>query len=151
MKDDKSKSKSKSEVTILNELNIGIKMGMDSISNVLESVKDDNFKKILLEQYNKYNEILNKVDKKLQTFDKVPKDLPAMQKAMGIIEVKMNTTSDNSISHIAEMMLQGTNMGIIKGIKLLHNNPDMDKTIQNILNEFVDYQEKCMETLKEYL
>ena len=44
MKDDKSKS----EVTILNELNIGIKMGMDSISNVLESVKDDNFKKILL-------------------------------------------------------------------------------------------------------
>lgn len=148
MKDDKSKS----EVTILNELNIGIKMGMDSISNVLESViKDDNFKKILLEQYNKYNEILNKVDKKLQTFDKVPKDLPAMQKAMGIIEVKMNTTSDNSISHIAEMMLQGTNMGIIKGIKLLHNNPDMDKTIQNILNEFIDYQEKCMETLKEYL
>lgn len=149
MKDDKSKSKS--EVTILNELNIGIKMGMDSISNVLGSVKDDNFKKILLEQYNKYNEILNKVDKKLQTFDKVPKDLPAMQKAMGFIEVKMNTTSDNSISHIAEMMLQGTNMGIIKGIKLLHNNPDMDKTIQNILNEFVDYQEKCMETLKEYL
>lgn len=147
MKDDKSKS----EVTILNELNIGIKMGMDSISNVLESVKDDNFKKILLEQYNKYNEILNKVDKKLQTFDKVPKDLPAMQKTMGFIEVKMNTTSDNSISHIAEMMLQGTNMGIIKGIKLLHNNPDMDKTIQNILNEFVDYQEKCMETLKEYL
>ena len=147
MKDDKSKS----EVTILNELNIGIKMGMDSISNVLESVKDDNFKKILLEQYNKYNEILNKVDKKLQTFDKVPKDLPAMQKDMGFIEVKMNTTSDNSISHIAEMMLQGTNMGIIKGIKLLHNNPDMDKTIQNILNEFVDYQEKCMETLKEYL
>lgn len=149
MKDDKSKSKS--EVTILNELNIGIKMGRDSISNVLESVKDDNFKKILLEQYNKYNEILNEVDKKLQTFDKVPKDLPAMQKAMEFIEVKMNTTSDNSISHIAEMMLQGTNMGIIKGIKLLHNNPDMDKTIQNILNEFVDYQEKCMETLKEYL
>lgn len=147
MKDDKSKS----EVSILNELNIGIKMGMDSISNVLESVKDDNFKKILLDQYNKYNEILNKVDKKLQTFDKISKDLPTMQKAMGFIEVKMNTTSDNSISHIAEMMLQGTNMGIIKGIKLLHNNPDMDKTIQNILNEFVDYQEKCMETLKEYL
>lgn len=147
MKDDKSKS----EVSILNELNIGIKMGMDSISNVLESVKDDNFKKILLDQYNKYNEILNKVDKKLQTFDKISKDLPTMQKAMGFIEVKLNTTSDNSISHIAEMMLQGTNMGIIKGIKLLHNNPDMDKTIQNILNEFVDYQEKCMETLKEYL
>lgn len=69
MKDDKSKS----EVTILNELNIGIKMGMDSISNVLESVKDDNFKKILLEQYNKYNEILNKVDKNCKHLTKFQK------------------------------------------------------------------------------
>lgn len=145
------KNKIENEISILNELNIGIKMGMDSISNVLESVKSDNFKKILLDQYNKYNGILNKVDKKLQTFDKVPKDLPTMQKAMGFIEVKLNTTADNSISHIAEMMLQGTNMGIIKGIKLLHSNPNMDKTTQNILNEFVDYQEKCMETLKQYL
>lgn len=144
-------NKIENEISILNELNIGIKMGMDSISNVLESVKNDNFKKILLDQYNKYNGILNKVDKKLQTFDKVPKDLPTMQKAMGFIEVKLNTTADNSISHIAEIMLQGTNMGIIKGIKLLHSNPNMDKTTQNILNEFVDYQEKCMENLKQYL
>lgn len=143
--------KNKSEVSILNELSKGIKMGMDSISNVLESVKDDDFKKILLSQYNKYNEILNKVDKALQNFDKVPKDLPTMQKAMGFIEVKLNTTSDNSVSHIAEMMLQGTNMGIIKGIKLLHNNLDISKETRDVLNEFVNYQEKCMEILKKYL
>jgi hypothetical protein len=147
MKDDKSKS----EVDILNELNKGIKMGMDSISNVMPSVKDDNFKEILLSQYNKYNGLLNKVDTQLQKFDTLPKDLPAMQKAMGFIEVKLNTTSDNSISHIAEMMMQGTNMGIIKGIKLLHNNPDITKDTQSILSDFVNYQEDCIETLKEYL
>lgn len=147
MKDDKSKS----EIDILNELNKGIKMGMDSISNVLESVKDDNFKQILLSQYNRYNEILNKVDKNLQKFNKVPKELPTMQKMMGSIEVKLNTTSDNSISHIAEMMLQGTNMGIIKGIKLLHNNNDFSDETKDILKEFVDYQEECIEVLKKYL
>ncbi len=147
MKDDKSKS----EIDILNELNKGIKMGMDSISNVLESVKDDDFKQILLSQYNRYNEILNKVDKNLQKFNKVPKELPAMQKMMGSIEVKLNTTSDNSISHIAEMMLQGTNMGIIKGIKLLHNNSDISDETKDILKEFVDYQEECIEILKKYL
>ena len=147
MKDDKSKS----EIDVLNELNKGIKMGMDSISNVVKSVKDDNFKEILLSQYNKYNGLLNKVDTQLQKFDNLPKDLPAMQKAMGFIEVKLNTTSDDSISHIAEMMMQGTNMGIIKGIKLLHNNPDITKDTQNILNEFVNYQENCIKTLKGYL
>lgn len=147
MKDDKNKN----ELDILDELNKGIKMGMDSISNVLQSVKDDNFKQVLLSQYNKYNELLNKVDEQLQKYGTLPKDLPTMQKAMEFIEVKLNTTSDNSTSHIAEMMLQGTNMGIIKGIKLLHNNYNISKNTKNILTDFVGYQEECMETLKEYL
>ena len=38
---------------ILNEINKGIKMGMDSISNVAEKVQDDNFKKDLKFQYDK--------------------------------------------------------------------------------------------------
>lgn len=148
MKDDKNKN----ELEILDELNKGIKMGMDSISNVLKSVKDDNFKQVLLNQYNKYDGLLNKVNEQLQGYGTLPKDLPTMQKAMGFIEVKLNTTSDNSISHIAEMMLQGTNMGIIKGIKLLHNSDDdISKNTKNILSDFVGYQEECMETLKEYL
>ena len=50
---------------ILNEVNKGIKMGMDSISNISEKVQDSNFKKDLQFQYNKYNEILNKVNDKL--------------------------------------------------------------------------------------
>ena len=50
---------------ILNEINKGIKMGMDSISNVSEKVQDDNFKKDLKFQYDKYNEILNKVNDEL--------------------------------------------------------------------------------------
>ena len=36
---------------ILNELNKGIKMGMDSISNVSEKVQDDRFKQDLKYQY----------------------------------------------------------------------------------------------------
>ena len=88
MKDDKSKS----EIDVLNELNKGIKMGMDSISNVVKDVKDNNFKDILLSQYNRYNDILNKVDGQLQTFNTLPKDLPSMQKAMGfLILLKMTS------------------------------------------------------------
>lgn len=147
MKDDKNKN----ELEVLDELNKGIKMGMDSISNVLKSVKDDNFKQVLLSQYNKYNGLLNKVDEQLQKYGTLPKDLPTMQKAMEFIEVKLNTTSDNSTSHIAEMMLQGTNMGIIKGIKLLRNSDDISKNTKNILTDFVGYQEECMEILKKYL
>ena len=129
----------------------GIKMGMDSISNVAEKVQDDNFKKDLKYQYDKYNDILNKVNNELTNYDDFPKDLNPMQKAMGWMSVEFNTMDDKSTSKIAEMMLQGTNMGIIKGTKLLNNNPDTDENVKNILSEFVSFQEDTVEQLKKYL
>ena len=48
------------EQYILNTVNKGLKMGMDSISTISEKVGDENFKDDLIYQYNQYNDILNK-------------------------------------------------------------------------------------------
>lgn len=48
-------------------------------------------------------------------------------------------------------MMQGTNMGIIEGRRLLNNNPSVDTEVKNILNDFVVMQEDSVETLKKYL
>ncbi len=136
---------------ILNQINQGIKMGMDSISNVSEKVQDSRLKDELLFQYDKYNEILNEVNDKLTNYDNFPKDLNPMQKAMGWMGVEMNTLTDKSNSKIAEMMIQGTNMGIIEGVKLLNHNPDTEQHIKDILNKFIDFQQNNVEQLKKYL
>ena len=136
---------------ILNEVNKGIKMGMDSISNISEKVTDQNLKDDLLFQYEKYNDILNKVNSELKNYNEFPKELNTMQKAMGWMSVEWNTADDKSNSKIAEMMLKGCNMGIIEGVKLLNNNPDTDESIKNILNEFIKFQENNVEQLKKYL
>ena len=136
---------------ILNELNKGIKMGMDSISNVSEKVQDDRFKQDLKYQYDEYNKILNEVNNELTNYDDFPKELNPMQKAMGWMGVELNTISDKSNSKIAEMMIQGTNMGIIEGVKLLNQNPEADDEVKNVLNEFIRFQENTVEQLKKYL
>lgn len=136
---------------ILNELNKGIKMGMDSISNVSEKVQDDRFKQDLKYQYDEYNKILNEVNNELTNYDDFPKELNPMQKAMGWMGVELNTISDKSNSKIAEMMIQGTNMGIIEGVKLLNQNPEADTEVKNVLNEFIKFQENTIEQLKKYL
>ena len=136
---------------ILNELNKGIKMGMDSISNVSEKVQDDRFKQDLKYQYDEYNKILNEVNNELTNYDDFPKELNPMQKAMGWMSVEMNTLTDKSNSKIAELMIQGTNMGIIEGVKLLNQNPDADKDVKETLNKFVKFQENTVEQLKKYL
>ena len=136
---------------ILNELNKGLKMGMDSISNVSEKVQDDRFKQDLKYQYDEYNKILNEVNDELTNYDDFPKDLNPMQKAMGWMGVEMNTLTDKSNSKIAELMIQGTNMGIIEGVKLLNHNPDTEQHIKDILNKFIDFQQNNVEQLKKYL
>lgn len=136
---------------ILNEVNKGIKMGMDSLSTVSEKVGDNNFKNELLFEYDKYNEILNRVNSELKNYDDFPKEVPTMQKAMGYIDIQMSTLNDKSNSNIAEMLIKGTNMGIIKGVKLKNHNPDTNPTISNILDDFINFQENTIEQLKKYL
>jgi len=136
---------------ILNEINKGIKMGMDSISTITEKVGDGNFKDDLLFQYDKYNDILNKVNAELKNYNDFPAELPPMQKMMGYVDIQMSTITDKSNSHIAEMLIKGTNMGIIEGVKLKNQNPNADTKIQNILDEFIKFQENNVEKLKKYL
>ena len=47
--------------------------------------------------------------------------------------------------------MQGTNMGIIEGRRLLNQNQNIEPNVKNILNDFVVMQEDSVETLKKYL
>ena len=136
---------------ILNEINKGIKMGMDSISSIAEKVTDDQLKDDLQYEYNQYNAILNDVNAELGKYEEFPKELNPAQKMMGWSDIQMSTLTDNSDSKIAEMLIKGTNMGIIEGVKLLNNNPETTDTIKNILTNFIQFQENNVERLKKYL
>ena len=136
---------------ILNEINKGIKMGMESISTISDKVTDSNFKDDLQYEYNKYNEILNQVNNELEKYDEFPKEVNPAQKMMGWIDIQFSTLNDQSNSKIAEMLLKGTNMGIIEGVKLLNHNQDNVESVKNILNNFIKFQENNVERLKKYL
>lgn len=136
---------------ILNEINKGIKMGMDSISSIAEKVTDDQLKDDLQSEYNQYNTILNDVNAELGKYEEFPKELNPAQKIMGWFDIQISTMTDDSDSKIAEMLIKGTNMGIIEGVKLLNNNPETTPEIKNILTNFIQFQENNVERLKKYL
>ena len=136
---------------ILNEVNKGIKMGMDSISSIAEKVTDNQLKDDLQSEYNQYNTILNDVNAELGKYEEFPKELNPAQKMMGWFDIQMSTLTDDSDSKIAEMLIKGTNMGIIEGVKLLNNNPETTPEIKNILTNFIQFQENNVERLKKYL
>lgn len=135
----------------LDELNKGATMGMDAINFVLEKVEDKEFKQTLELEYNKYKDISKRVNKIYSKYsDKDPHETNTMNKIMTWYGVQMKTLTDQSNSKIAELLLQGTNMGIIEGRKLL-NHKEVDQEIKDLLNEFVTMQEDSVEKLKTFL
>lgn len=135
----------------LDELNKGATMGMDSLKFIIEKVEDKDFKSVLSKQYDAYSKISKKVNKIYEDYDdKTPHETSTMEKVMVWSDIQMKTINDKSTSKIAEMLLQGTNMGIIEGRKML-NNKVLDKKVNDLIEEFVGMQEEYVEVLKSFL
>lgn len=142
----------KENINALDEINKGASMGMDAIHFILDKVEDESFKKVLMIEYDKYKDIstkINEIYQKYNSEDK-PHETNVMNKAMTWYGIEMKTLTDKSNSKIAELLLQGTNMGIIEGTKI-YNNKDIDKEVKNIVKEYVTMQEDSVEILKDYL
>ena len=140
-------------LNVLDEVNKGATMGMDAINFVLDKVEDSSFRKVLDGEYNKYRDISNRLNDVYSNYntEKEPHETNAMTKMMTWYGVQMKTMNDHSNSKLSELLIQGTNMGIIEGRKLLNNNENLPKDIDTILNDFVVMQEDSVETLKKYL
>lgn len=139
------------EFEILKEINQNAKMGMDSLSTVLKKSQDTKFKDLLNTQHDEYQNIYDRTQELLVKNNLQMEDTPTMQKAMSWMGIQLNTVNDTSNSKLSELLIQGNNMGIIKGTKLLNNHSFLDSEIKNILSDFVRLQEKNIDDLKKYL
>ena len=130
----------KQNLNILDEVNKGATMGMDAITFVSKKVKDKKFKNILDIEYNKYEQISYRIkDFYSQYSNKNPHETNTMNKVMTWYGIQMKTINDDTVSKLAEILVQGTNLGIIEGRRLLNQNPKVSRNIKKILNDFVKY------------
>ena len=144
-------SKDKNEINVLDELSKGASMGKDAIHFIMDKVKDDALKTELNRQYERYQDISEKIKEIYPEYsNEEPHETGTMNKVMTWYGIEMKTFKDDSTSKIAELLLQGTNMGIIEGRRLL-NHKDTNETINSLVQEYVDMQEDAVEKLKTFL
>lgn len=141
----------KEDINALDEIHKGACMGKDAIDFVLDKVKDKNLVKELKREYKDYNTIEEKIDKIYPKYsDGDPHSTSPMTKAMTWSGIEMKTMTDKSTSKITELLLQGVNMGIIEGRKIL-NNKELNNEVHDIASTYVNMQEKSVEELKKFL
>lgn len=139
------------ELEILKEINKNSKMGMDAITMVTDKVEDNNLKELLDTQHNEYQNIFDRSQEILIQKGEQIQDTPVMQKMMSWMGIQLNTLNDKSNSQISELLIQGNDMGIVKGIKILNNSTITDNEVKNLVSDFVRLQEKNVQDLKKFL
>ena len=141
----------KNEINVMDELNKGATMGMDAIKFVLDKVENKDLYDLLEKQYGEYKSISERICEIYPEYStKEPHKTGIMTRAMTWYGIEMKTLIDSSTSKLAELLMQGTNMGIIEGRRLL-NDKNTDEEIKKIVEKYVQVQEIAVEKLKPFL
>lgn len=148
---EKNENQMSENINALDEICKGACMGMDAIHFILDKVDNNDLKEYLQNDSEKYEKIKEEIEKIYPEYnDGEPHETNALNKAKTWYGIEMKTLTDDSTSKIAELLLQGINMGIIEGRRIL-NKKQIDEQVEKIVSEYVEMQEKSMEILKKYL
>ncbi len=127
-------------------------IALQSISNVIVETDHPDMKKELNEEYEGYEKFIGELSAFMKSIDLEPKDIGALKKAFMFTSIKVNTLTDDSKSHIAELMIKGTVMGIIEltEIKNKHEK-DLGEKTKCFLNELLCLEEDYEQRLKKLI
>lgn len=125
--------------------------GINALEAVLDKVSSKDFSNELHNQLKDYQELLERSKDQLLKNGAKVKDNPIYEKVMMKGNVKMNTLMNSSDSHIAQMVIQGSTMGITEMTKLLNTSENADGTSTQIANDFISKEQKNIDIMKKYL
>lgn len=136
----------------LAEIYRNAQLALESISDILPEVEDEEVKQELLSQHEEYERFSAKAATLAKNMDLEIKEPNVMKKAMMWGSIKMSTLTDNSRAHIADMMVQGTVMGVTSLRTTASELPiDGNDEIIALLNEMIEVEERFEKKWKEYL
>ena len=128
-------------------------LALQSISNILPEIEDEKMRTEIAAQHEEYEKISGRAaalakDKGIEVKEPSP-----FKKAMMWGSIKMSAMADNTTPHIAEMMLQGTLMGITSLRKTKSELPldFADEEIKTLLKDYIALEERFEKRLKTYL
>ena len=139
------------EESFLGAIYKNAKMGADSIINLLPRVKDDALRSAMTMQLDGYEKYAARAARELEQHGVEAKEEGLMVRMSARMGMAINTMISASTSHIAEMMIEGSNMGITDMIKLINNYDTIDSEAVRLAREIVGFEEHNIEILKRYL
>lgn len=136
----------------LAEIYRNAQLALESISDILPETDDIEVREELHAQHEEYERFSAKAAMLASNLGLELKEPNPMKKVMMWGSIKMNTLTDKSRAHIADMMVQGTVMGVTSLRTTASELPvDGNGEILALLDEMIKAEEQFEKKWKEFL
>lgn len=138
-------------VELLNFIYQNSQMGVDTIKQLLDIAQDADFKKQLESQFNEYKVIHETAKTLLNQNGYDEKGISAFEKMRTYLMINMQTITDKTPSHIAEMLIIGSNMGVIDALKNIKKYQVVEPSLVELMDKLLKFEENNIQELKKFL
>ena len=141
----------KKDEEVLAEIYRNCQLALQSISDILPETEDEELRREMESEHEGYEKISGKASVIAKNRGIELKEPNPMKKMMMWGSIKMSTLTNGTRAHIAEMMIQGTVMGITS-LKTTEGKTECaDEEICELLRELITLEEKYEKKLKTFL
>jgi len=126
-------------------------MGVNTIGQIVELTIEPEFKKQLNSQLAEYEMINKEAKDMLNKHGCEEKGINSFDKIKTYFMINIQTLTDKSASHISEMLIIGSNMGVIDAVKNIHKYLEAEKDIVKLMQRLLKFEQENIKQLTEFL
>lgn len=141
----------KNDIEILNTIYKNSRMAYDCTKQVLAKSADTELNDYLKRQMKHYARNCIDVKNTLAKEGHTARPVPAMQSAMAAMGISMKTMRDHTVGNIAELMYNGTNMGIVDIARSVNHSRNASQDTVRNAETLLSEEEKYADGLKKFL
>ena len=138
-------------VRLLRECDAGVKMGIDSIEEVLDYVSDENLEKLLTKCKDEHVTLADEIEKSLDKYHDDGKEPAMIAQGMSWMKTNMKLAMEDSDATIADLMTDGCNMGVKSLNKYLNKYKAADEVSKDITKRLINLEEKLAVDIRTFL
>ena len=139
------------ETQLLNHIYQTAEMGVDGVRSVLKYANEPKLASSLNAQMNEYRKLQDTAEEMLRQRSREPEGIGTMAKMGSEMMAAMKTMTDHSATKIAEMMIQGSTMGVTKSLRTIRDCKLKDERVRDLADKLLKTEQANIEEMKQYL
>ena len=138
-------------IRLLRVCDSGVKMGILSINDVVNQVKDEKLAKTLKKSREKHEKLDGEIHEILAEYHDDGKEPGTVARGMSWVKTEVKMAVEPSDATIADLMTDGCHMGCKSLQKYLNEYPAAEQRVKNIAKNLIEVEEEMVEEMKGYL